>query len=169
VTANSIHGGAEPYQTSMLTREETMDIAESCAKQNFLCVESCLIALARAQGIESPLIPRIATGFGAGCGRRGELCGALSGAVMGLGLKFGRDKVDPKAGWRPYWYATELLERFRAIHGSLRCNDLLGFDVSAPDSQDRYSAAHCWETRCTPIIVATTGLAYDILMEDQRG
>jgi hypothetical protein len=82
----------------MLTKDETVNIAASHAEEEFLCSEAVLITLAECLGVESKLIPRIATGFGAGVGREGEVCGALSGAVMGLGLKFGRE-VSPVSPW----------------------------------------------------------------------
>jgi C_GCAxxG_C_C family probable redox protein len=97
----------------MLTKEETLKLAQSYADQHFLCSESCLLALAGAQFVESPLIPRIATGFGAGIGRSGETCGAVTGAVIGLGIRYGRDRVEPVQDRRPYWYATEFLKRFK--------------------------------------------------------
>lgn len=116
----------------MLSKKETITIAESYSAQRFLCSESCFIALAKAQGIENPLIPKIATGFGAGMGRSGETCGAVTGSIMGLGIKYGGEKVEPIKDRRPYWYATELLERFKKEHGELTCPSLLGLDISKP-------------------------------------
>jgi hypothetical protein len=67
----------------MLTKDEAVNLAASHAEAEFLCSEAVLMALAKCLGVESKLIPKIATGFGAGIGRQGEVCGALSGAVMG--------------------------------------------------------------------------------------
>ena len=80
------------------------------------------------------MIPKIATGFGG----EGEVCGALSGAVMGLGLKFGRDLPGLRAdGRRPYWYATNLIKGFQDLHGHLRCRDLLGLNVTDPEDYQK--------------------------------
>jgi C_GCAxxG_C_C family probable redox protein len=122
------------------------------------------MALAKCLGVESKLIPKIATGFGAGIGRQGEVCGALSGAVMGLGLKFGRDVPGfTEDGRRPYWYATELMEGFRELHGHLRCRDLLGLDLTDAEDYRKYSERKLWGTKCRDLIASATGQAYELL------
>jgi len=148
----------------MLTKDETVNLAASHAEAEFLCSEAVLMALAKCLGVKSKLIPKIATGFGAGIGRRGEVCGALSGAVMGLGLEFGRDvpgfMLD---GRRPYWYATELMKGFSELHGHLRCRDLLGLDLTDPEDYRKYSERNLWGTKCRDLISSATEQAYELL------
>jgi len=151
----------------MLSKNEALKLARSYASKDFLCSESVLMALANTQKVESSLIPRIATGFGSGCGRCGEICGALSGAIMGLGIKYGRDKVENLEGHRPYWFSTQLINRFRDAEGAIRCSDLLGFDLSAQGSIERYRSANLWEKKCIGLIVKATEIAYDILSEEK--
>jgi len=151
----------------MLTKDETVNIAASHTEAEFLCSEAALMALAECLGVESKLIPNIATGFGAGIGREGEVCGALSGAVMGLGLKFGRDAPGfTEDGKRPYWYATELVKGFQALHGDLRCRDLLGLDLTDPEDYRKYSERNLWATKCRDLITSATELAYELLEKD---
>jgi C_GCAxxG_C_C family probable redox protein len=102
----------------MLSKEETLKIADTLAAEKFLCSECFLMALARYQGVESPLIPRIATGFGAGIARSGEICGALSGAVMDLSFRYGRDKIEPIKDKRPYWYSVDYSNASRRNMGN---------------------------------------------------
>ncbi len=148
----------------MLSKEETVRLAVSHAEEGFLCSESVLMALGECLGVFNEVIPRIATGFGAGIGRRGEVCGALAGGVMGLGLRFGRDIAEERDdGRRPYWYSTEFIQNFRARHGSVRCGDLLGLDLSRPEDAQRYREAGLWESTCRDLIAAAAGLAYDLL------
>ena len=78
----------------ILTREETARTAAGYAEQGFLYSEAVLKAIGDLLEFKSEAIPRIAMGFGAGIGRRGEVCGAASGGVMGLGLRRGRDAVE---------------------------------------------------------------------------
>jgi C_GCAxxG_C_C family probable redox protein len=151
----------------MLSKEETLNLAQSYAEEHFLCSESCLLALAKSQGVESPLIPRIATGFGAGIGRSGETCGAVTGAVLGLGIKYGRDKVETIKDRRPYWYATELLERFKREHGELTCPALLDLDIAKPVDYEEYNRRNLWVHKCTKYILTATGIAWDILNEEK--
>ena len=55
-----------------------------------------MLAVSKAAGIESPCVPRIASGFGGGIGRQGETCGAVTGGVMALGLIYGRDAAEDR-------------------------------------------------------------------------
>jgi C_GCAxxG_C_C family probable redox protein len=151
----------------MLSKKETLEQAEFYAGQGFLCSESCLMALAECQGVKNPLIPRVATGFGAGIGRSGETCGAITGAVMGLGIKYGREKVEPIKDRRPYWYATELLERFREEHGALACPALLDLDIAKPADYEEYRKKNLWVSHCTKYILSATGIAWDIIDENK--
>jgi len=151
----------------MLSKEETLKLAEGYAGQRFLCSESCLMALAKCQGVESPLVPRIATGFGAGVGRCGEICGAVTGAVMGLSIRYGRDKVEPIKDRRPYWYSTELLRRFQEEHGELRCPALLGLDIDKLAEYEEYNKKNLWQHKCTKYILSATAMAWDILEENK--
>ena len=147
----------------MLSKEETLKLAEDYARQRFLCSEACLMALAKCQEVENPLIPRIATGFGAGLGRSGETCGAVTGAVMGLSIRYGRDKVETIKDRHPYWYSTELLKRFRTENGDLRCPALLGLDIAKPADLEEYSKRNLWLHICTKFILSATGIAFDII------
>ena len=64
--------------------------AEDSFAAGFYCAESVVMAIAKAEGIESELLPRIATGFGGGMARTCGDCGAVTGAMMAVGLALGR-------------------------------------------------------------------------------
>lgn len=148
----------------MKSKQEAVELATQFVREGFLCSESVLMSLSRSLDVSSDVIPRIATGFGAGIGRHGEVCGALAGGVMALGLKYGRSVIDAApAERRPYWFAAELLTRFRSEFGAVRCRDLLGVDISSEEGLRAYREEKLWDTRCRRIIVATTELAHDIL------
>ena len=152
----------------MLSKEEAVRLAAGYAEEDFLCSEAVLMALSECLGVSSEIIPRIATGFGAGIGRKGEVCGALSGGVMGLGLRFGRSTAEEEDGERrPYWFSTKFAARFREQLGHVRCEDLLGLDLSRVEDVQTYHERRLWETTCRDIIKVATRLAYDILMADE--
>lgn len=153
-----------------MTREETTRMAAGYAEQGFLCSEAVLMAIGDLLGFKSDAIPRIATEFGAGIGRRGEVCGAASGGVMGLGLRFDRDTAEADKGdWRPYWYAAEFLDQFRARCDGVRCRDLLSLDLSRPEDVEEYHRRGHWDTRCRELIETAVGLAHDLLASEPSG
>ena len=97
------------------------------------CAEAVLRTFAADSGVEAEVV-RLATGFGGGMGRAGDVCGALSGAVMALGLRFGRlEGDDEMAKERCYAATAELRERFRAACGAIDCRDLTGLELSTEE------------------------------------
>jgi len=150
----------------MVTREETVTGAAGYAEDGFLCSEAVLMAIRDALGASCGYIPRVATGFAAGMGRTGNLCGAFTGAVMGLGLALGRDR--PTVGDRaPHWYSKKMAEAFKEVEGSLTCPDILGLDIGDPGDYQTYRDRNMWGTVCRDLIKTAAGLAYDILVEEK--
>lgn len=117
-----------------------MDVkrVEERAKQLFLsnlfCAESVLQSLAEEAGLESPLIPRIASGFCGGIARTGEICGAVTGGVMGLGLIFGRDSAAGSIT-DVYTKVQQFHVEFREQCGSVNCVELIGCDLGTVEGQ----------------------------------
>ena len=108
------------------------------AAESFLsglyCAESVLLALAEARGIHSELIPNIATGFCSGMARTCGTCGALTGAILGIGLALGRsaagESVEPA-----YRAVRQLVAEFEEEFGARDCHLLLGCDLGTPEGQ----------------------------------
>src|SRR5512137_1149466 len=87
-------------------------------RSGFYCAESVLQAVAESQGIRSELIPRIATGFCSGISRTGGMCGAVSGAIMGINLAAGRNSPGESIE-TSYALTRELVRRFEKQFGSV--------------------------------------------------
>lgn len=115
----------------------TADQAVYTFKQGFNCSQAILSTFAERLGMERSEALRLATGFGGGIGGTGNICGAVSGAIMGLGLKFGISEPDKPAKARMYEKTRHYLDQFRARFGSIECRDLLGFDLSTPEGQQQ--------------------------------
>jgi C_GCAxxG_C_C family probable redox protein len=89
-------------------------------------------------GLTPDQAAKVAAGFGGGIGRMGNICGALSGAIMVLGLKYGAtDPKDKATKMRTYQIVGRVVERFKQVCGSTDCRDLLGFDLSTPEGSLR--------------------------------
>ena len=115
-----------------------MEDAVKYFNSGFNCAESVLLALSEVLNITNDCIPRIATGFGGGM-RTGDICGAVSGAVMGLGLHYGRTTAEEKKKRNcTYAVVEEFVDQFRKIHGSIICRELLGVDVHTEEGRINY-------------------------------
>jgi len=145
-------------------KDEVVKQANSYAKEGLLCSESVLLAVSNFLKIKSELIPKIATGFGAGFGGKGEVCGAISGGVIALGIKFGRN-TPVKEEVKPYWFAFELLKRFEKEFSYVTCLELTKCDLTTEAGRKKYADEKLWETKCRQYIKTATAIVFDIISE----
>jgi C_GCAxxG_C_C family probable redox protein len=124
-----------------------MKTKSEAAMEKFLagynCAQSVLYAYGPDLGMDGETALKVATGLGAGMGRRGEVCGALTGGILVLGLKYGRGgQQDRSATEDTYQKTLELMERFEKRHGSCFCRVVLdGCDLRTEEGQ-RYFKEH---------------------------
>ena len=123
---------------------EAMDVSErgERARNNFLqgynCSQSVVLAFEDVlveHGLDVHTVARLASPFGGGMGRMREVCGAVSGMIMVLGLVEGYD--DPKAFRAKkelYVRVQELAGVYRDENGSIVCRELLGLGKGPSES-----------------------------------
>jgi C_GCAxxG_C_C family probable redox protein len=132
-------------------------------KSGFFCAESVLQAIAESQGIHSDLIPRIATGFCSGISRTGGICGAVSGAMMGINLVAGRNSPAESIELS-YALTQKLISRFEKQYGSVNCRQLIGCDL-ATEAGQRYFMENNLMERCLQYAEEATSLAVSLMVE----
>ncbi len=121
--------------------------AEESFSSGLYCAESVLLALAKAQGVNSELLPKVATAFCSGMARTGGTCGALTGAIMGVSLALGRSKADDSV--KPSYDATQrLIKEFEQEFGARDCHVLLGCDLNTPEGQATFRDNRLGQQRC---------------------
>jgi C_GCAxxG_C_C family probable redox protein len=90
-------------------------------------------------GIQDSLLPRLATGFGGGIGRKGSLCGALTGSVMAIGMKMGRtDPKDRETLFKVYEKCQQFWGQFEKELGSTECYALIGYHLDIPEERQQW-------------------------------
>jgi len=83
----------------------------------------------------------------------GETCGAVTGAFMVIGLKYGNTKTgDDGARERTYELVGEFAKRFRSSHGSIVCRELLGYDLSNPEERTAARKKGLFTTLCPQLV-----------------
>jgi C_GCAxxG_C_C family probable redox protein len=116
-------------------------------KKSFNCAERVLInANAVLQLPDLPKYLKIASGFGGGVSRRGSVCGAVSGGIMALGLRFGTDGTEPVDAFNDKRHGLRersltFLTTFEEEFGALDCRDLLGYELWTEAGMNLYRAA----------------------------
>jgi C_GCAxxG_C_C family probable redox protein len=104
-------------------------------------------------GLEREQALRVAGAFGGGMARMGETCGAVTGALMTIGLKYGMTQSkDEEARDKTYKLAQEFMTRFKDRHGSLVCRELLGYDLSSPEARKAAHDKGFFSTLCPELV-----------------
>jgi len=126
------------------------DKALSLFAQGFSCSQSVLTSFSDEYGIPEDIGLKIACAFGGGMGRRQLTCGAVSGALMVLGLQFGMARGDDiSRKLDTYNKTTEFIETFRKQNGSLNCRELLlGLDMNNPADLVKIEEQNLFQTIC---------------------
>lgn len=94
--------------------------------EGFNCSQSVFTAFCDRFGIDEETAKKISAGLGGGVGRQREVCGAVSGAAMVLGCVVApTDGSDNESKMKNYELVREFSDRFRQLHGSIICRELL--------------------------------------------
>ena len=113
---------------SDLTEEADALFSAGCS-----CAQAVFTPFAENHGIARDQALKLASGFGGGIGRLGEVCGAVTGAIMVIGLSHGAvDPADKQTKECNYQIVRRFAKQFTRRNGSIICRDLLGFDMSTP-------------------------------------
>jgi C_GCAxxG_C_C family probable redox protein len=145
------------------------DEALTSFKNNFTCSSAVFSAFAKELGLDDIMAKKIACGFGAGISQTGNICGAVSGAVMVIGLKFGKEKSgDDTATEKTRSLVRQFMQQFIAKNGSVNCTELLGYDLSNPVEYDAAKNSGVFITTCFPLVKDATNILERILNTGNR-
>lgn len=95
---------------------------------------------------------------------RGETCGAVTGAFMVIGLKYGRTQAeDLESRERTYHKVHEFVDQFTSTHGSIVCRDLIGIDISTDEGYELAENTKVFETVCPKLIQTAAEILEQVL------
>lgn len=122
-------------------------------EQGYSCSQSVLAVYAEKSGIATELALKLATPFSGGVSRMGQMCGALSGAIMVIGLAYGNaTPEDKEAKEKTIQLTREFVNRFQERNGDFRCPALLGYDLSKPEERQIVKEQNLTQTRCRKFV-----------------
>jgi len=133
---------------------------------SYVCSESVLLATCRELGIEidEKVIPKIAYAFAGGIGNTGAVCGAVTGAIMAIGLAKERGKTMEEM-FSVLGLAAEFRKRFEAEMKTIQCRELTGADLTTPEGIEQYMSSDTPQTVCFPAVGTAYRLVVDLLKE----
>lgn len=136
----------------MSQRKVVCERAVAYFLENYNCAQSVLLAMFEHWNGKNDLIPKIATAFGGGMGRCGSVCGALTGGMMALGIRFGTNEPSMEKRTETYELAQRFFRRFEKENDSVLCRELIGYDLSDPKQLEEARERDVFEEKCTVFI-----------------
>jgi C_GCAxxG_C_C family probable redox protein len=141
-----------------------VELAVDAFEGGLNCAQSMLATYGPRFGLERELALKLAGGFGGGIGHLGESCGAVTGALMVIGLKQGGTSVDGEGVQeKTYALIAKFLEEFKARRGSILCRELLGCDISTPQGLENARNKGLFEERCPNFVRASAEILEELL------
>jgi C_GCAxxG_C_C family probable redox protein len=125
------------------------DGALASFQSGITCSSAVFSAFADELGLDDKTAMKIGCGFGAGISRTGNICGAVSGAIMVIGLKYGKaEQGDNAATEKTRALTRQFIQEFTRKNGSVNCTELLRYNLSNQDDYDAAVKANLFRTKC---------------------
>ena len=122
------------------------------------CAQSVAVAFCDTTGLDKDFAARMASSFGGGIGRQREVCGAVSGMMMVLGLLYGYSAPDDDSSKKKQYQDIQALcGRFREEVGSIVCRDILNDPPSDPAPSPR-TAEYYAKRPCARMVMTAARL-----------
>ena len=136
--------------------------------QDLHCSQSVLAAFAEECGITEEHALKLGSCFGSGM-RKGEVCGAVTGALMVLGLLYGQKSAGDIDGRQSSNKVNDLMmNRFKEKCGSYICNDLLGCDISTKEGVQYCRDNKLFTEFCPKMVAAAVEIVEEIILEKRE-
>ncbi|MBP7121101.1 MAG: C_GCAxxG_C_C family protein [Methanolinea sp.] len=140
------------------------DVALASFRNGFTCSAAVFSAFSDDLGLDEQTARKIACGFGAGISRTGNICGAVSGAILVIGLRYGKGTPgDENATEKTRALTRKFIKEFTARQGSVNCTALLGYNLNDPVEYQKARASGLFTTKCFECVRDAAGILEEIL------
>lgn len=129
---------------------DPLKTAQERFEQKFNCAQAVFSAYAPKFGIDDEIALKLASPFGGGTAHQGHVCGAVTGALMVLGLS--RGNVTSETKEETYRLAEEYIKHFQEMHGSILCRELTGYDISKPGEFQKARDSRVFNDTCPGLV-----------------
>jgi C_GCAxxG_C_C family probable redox protein len=141
------------------------DYAIALFKQHFNCAQSVFTAYRQEDLLDETAALKLATIFGAGVACSGNhLCGAVSGALMAISMKYGRGSIeDTESKAITYELGRKFMAEFDAVYGSCICDQILGINISDPENMHLAEEQNLFQTKCLEFVKTAADILDNLL------
>jgi C_GCAxxG_C_C family probable redox protein len=144
------------------------DDAHRAFLKRFTCSAAVFSAFSGEMGLDPDTAKKIACGFGGGISHTGNICGAVSGAIMVIGLKYGKCvEGDDAATQKTRALVRQFLDAFIQKNGSVNCTELLGYNLNIPEEYAQARDEEIFVTKC-PLLVRDAADNLEKILKDDE-
>lgn len=123
--------------------------AEDLFLSGYNCAQSVVLSFADDLKFSKELAQKMAAGFGGGMGKQQETCGAVTGAIMVLGLLKGEEvNNNDELKSASYGAVKDLTRDFVAEYKTTQCRELIGCDLNTPEGSAKFKDEKIMENVC---------------------
>ncbi len=143
--------------------------ARKMFEEGHTCSQAVLTAFAQRYDMDPDLALKLSCSFGGGMGRQGLTCGAITGAMMVLGLDAGRVDLDDDASReRNDALVQEFFARFKMKFKTFNCNELTGVDMACPHARAQGKEDGSFQDVCPGVVGFAAELVTELLEIDAK-
>ncbi len=122
-------------------------------KDGYNCSQAILASFVDSTEMKEEIAIRLSSAFGGGISRNGEICGAVSGALMVIGLKNWKPELSKdEAKMHVYNMSNRFIKEFKALHGSINCTELLGCNLGTEEGRKKAKAENASQNICEKLV-----------------
>ena len=141
--------------------------------EGYNCAQAVAVAFCDKTELDEKAAARMASAFGGGIGRMREVCGAVSGMFLVLGLLYGYDDPRDNGGKKALYEEVQALAaKFREENGSIICREILKNPPSDPNPTLRTPEFY-QQRPCDRMVYTAAGLVEEFIenhsLEDSHG
>ena len=124
-------------------------------RNKFNCSQAVFTVFGKDYGLSEDDCLKISCAFGGGMGRQQHTCGAVTGALLALGMKYGKALNDPEEKkMLTYSKTQEFFRRFYELNGSVNCKVLLdGLNMNDPEDHKIIMERKLFDIKCEKYVV----------------
>ena len=133
--------------------EEAVQLFED----GYMCSQAVLAVFCEEFGLSREQAFKISISFGGGM-RKGEVCGACTGAIMALGLKYSENKSKSDE------MCVKFLDSFKKENGSYICRDLLDCDIRTEEGIKYAIDNNLFKEICPKMVESAAKIAQELIL-----
>lgn len=138
--------------------------AAASFKQGFSCSQAVFSAFSELFELDLQKALKISQPLGGGIARMGLTCGAVTGALLVIGLKYGRTRPeDEQAKEKTYALAHDFIREFKARHATIVCRELIGVDLGTAEGHKQAVEQGVFENLCSRLVQDAVQILEQIL------